>query len=412
MKILKLSPYYEPEQVSNSHLSKDLDESYVQAGFDIEIFTPIPTRGVSKEGRNEYKNIKYEEKHGGKIVIHRFNLMSEGKNPIFRALRYILCNFIQYYKGIHVKDADLLITESTPPTQGILMALVKKRLKIPLIYCLHDIFPDSLVLTGLTKKGSLIWKIGKKIENYTYKNSDRIIVISEDMKQNIINKGVPEEKIRVVSNWVDENRVVPVSEDKNTLFDELNISRDYFNVTYAGNLGNAQDIETIIRAAEILKNKLNIKFLIFGTGAKENECKQMVKTNDIHNVSFYPLQPQDRVSEVYSLGKVSLVSCKHGFGTSAVPSKTWNILSSGTAVIASFDEHTELHRIIDKYKFGKFVPAGDAVTLAETILNFSTNIETCSEMGMKGRQYILEHLTKDVCTKKYITTIIELIAMN
>lgn len=408
MKILKLSPYYNPERVSNSHLSEDLEEAYVKNGFDVEIYTPVPTRGISKEIRKKYKKIKYEEKYDGKIVIRRFNLMPEGKRPALRALRYILSNIIQYNKGIGAKNIDILVGESTPPTQGVLMALVKKRLKVPFVYCLQDIFPDSLVVTGLTKKGSLVWKIGKAIENYSYKNADRIIVISEDMRQNIINKGVSDEKIRVISNWTDENQVVPVPKEKNTLFDEFMISRNCFNVTYAGNLGNAQDIDTFLHAAQILKNEDNIKFVIFGTGAKEDEYKRIAAENDLKNVSFYPLQPQERISEVYSLGDISLVSCKPGVGASAVPSKTWNILSSGTAVLACFDENTELHRLIDKYKFGKFVPAGNAIALADTILKLSSMPETCREMGTQGRQYILEHLTKDVCTKKYVEIIKEL----
>ena len=128
MKILKLSSYCFPEEVSSSHLSKDLEEAYMKAGFTIENFVPTPTRGVNDEVRAEYKKKKYEEKNDGKIIIHRFSMFREGKTPLQRAFRYVLVNIIQYYKGIHAKDIDLVYAGSTPPTQGVLCAMVSKKL--------------------------------------------------------------------------------------------------------------------------------------------------------------------------------------------------------------------------------------------------------------------------------------------
>lgn len=98
---------------------------------------------------------------------------------------------------------------------------IKKCRKIPFVYNLQDIFPDSLVGTGMTKKGSFLWRIGRIIENFTYRNADKIIVISEDFKRNIMAKGVPEEKIEVIYNWIDENEVVPIAKDVNPLYHEL-----------------------------------------------------------------------------------------------------------------------------------------------------------------------------------------------
>ena len=89
MKELKLSPYYEPEQISSSHLDEDLQSAYAAAGITTEIFCPTPTRGITPEVRNQYKTIKYEEKLDGKVIVHRFSMFREGKNPIMRALRYV-----------------------------------------------------------------------------------------------------------------------------------------------------------------------------------------------------------------------------------------------------------------------------------------------------------------------------------
>ncbi|MSS44400.1 glycosyltransferase family 4 protein [Anaerosalibacter bizertensis] len=408
MKILKLSPYYEPEQIASSHFTRDLEEAYINAGFEIEIYTPTPTRGVSKAIREKYKKIKYEEKYDGKIKVHRFAMFAEGKNPILRAIRYILCNIAQYFKGIRSKNIDIIITGSTPPTQGMLVALIKRKLNVPVIYNLQDIFPDSLVNTGLTKKGSFLWKIGHVIEKYTYENADKIVVISEDFKKNIMDKGVPEEKIEVIYNWVDENEVVPINKNDNILFEKCNLNREQFYVVYAGNLGYAQNIGVILKAAERLIEYSDIKFVIFGGGQLEDYYKDMARNMKLENVVFFPLQPYSLVSNVYSLGDVSIVSCKEGFGKSAMPSKTWSIMSAATAVVANFDVDTDLHRIIENNKVGLFTKAGDYEGLKNAILELYRDRELCTIMGRNGREFILNNLTRGVGTQRYLNVIKEL----
>ena len=158
---------------------------------------------MTAEVREQYKNIRYEEKRDGKIVVHRFSMMREGRNPIGRAIRYVLVNLVQYQKGCRADDVDVIMAGSTPPTQGVLCGLVKKRLtkryghRVPFIYSLQDVFPDSLVTAGLAKKGGLLWKIGRKIEDYIYRSADAIIVISEEIKKNIMEKGVASVSIQL-----------------------------------------------------------------------------------------------------------------------------------------------------------------------------------------------------------------------
>ena len=204
MHILKLSAYCFPEQEASSHLADDLNEAYEKADFYLDNFVPMPTRGVSDEVRASYKKKKLESFYNGHLTVHRFSMFREGKNPIGRAIRYVLVNLIQYWKGIHAKDIDVVFSGSTPPTQGMLCALVKKRLTkkykrpVSMVFAIQDIFPDSLVTAGMTHKGSLIWKIGRKMEDFSYRSADKIITISQSMKRNIMEKGVPEEKIVVV----------------------------------------------------------------------------------------------------------------------------------------------------------------------------------------------------------------------
>lgn len=410
MKVLSFNAYYTPEFAASLFLEEDIAEGFAKAGLDNEMYVPTPSRGVSDEVREEYKSRKEEFFFDNKLRVVRYDLMKEGKNPILRALRYFLQNYKQYKCGTHAKGVNAIFCGSTPPTQGLMAGYVKKKLckkykrYVPFVYNLQDVFPDSLVGTGLAKKGGLLWKIGRKVEDKTYKNADKILVISQDFKRNLLEKGVPEEKIEVVYNWVDTNKIAPVRKEDNTLYEEFNISREEFNVVYAGNLGNAQNVMLLIDAAKKLKAHSGIKFIIFGSGGMEQELKNEITTHNLKNVKMLPLQSVERVPMVYSLGDVCVVACKKGLGGSAMPSKTWSIMACESAVVANFDEG-ELKSIIEDNECGVFTKAGDTETFVNAILRLRGDNATCHNMGKNGRQFVIENLEKDICTKKYAEAI-------
>lgn len=403
MELLLLPSYFTPEKAASSYLTENRYNAFANAGFNMTAYVPCPTRGINSEERKLYKTqFKQEVLYNNRMQVYRFKLFREGKNPINRALRYFIACCKQYLYGCRYKDADVLFIASTPPIQGAMAAMIKKRTHIPFVYNLQDIFPDSLVGTGLAKKGGLLWKVGRKIEDFTYRNADKIIVISEDFKRNIMAKGVPEEKIEVIYNWVDENAVVPIAKEDNTLFEELGIERGPFYVVYAGNLGHAQNVQVLLDAAMKLQGETGIRFLIFGTGGLKEDYEKFVKEHELNNVRFFPLQPVEKVSQVYSLADASLVSCKKGLGGSAMPSKTWSILSAGTPVLCSFDGGGDLQHIIEDNKLGLFSEAGDSDALAENIKRLFNDRQMCREYGANGRNYIFNNLTKEIGTSKYV----------
>ena len=404
MRVLELPAYFYPESMSSAHLDDNLRQAIVCAGMEMAIYCPTPTRGISPEVRKEYKKRKYDKMYDGHVTVHRFSLYGEGKNPVLRALRYTFACIQQFNRAVFAKDArscDVMFITSTPPIKGAMAGLAKKFNHKPIVYQLQDIFPDSLAGSGLAKKGGLLWKIGRLIENFTYRNADKIVVISEDFKRNIMSKGVPEKKIVVVYNWVDEKAVQPVDKSANPLFEEFSLSRDKFTVVYAGNLGNAQNISIILDGAKELPE---VQFAVFGSGGLENEVRGRIEKEGLANVHLNPLQPYERVSQVYSLGDVCVVSCKQGFGGSAMPSKTWTIMSCGRPVIASFDEG-ELKEILEDNNCGVFSHAGNVKEFVAAIRQLATNRVKCEEMGKSARQFILNNLTKEVGAKKYVDII-------
>lgn len=396
MRILIPFSYYHPEQCAGLFVIDDMTEEAARQGVSSLITVPTPTRNVPADA----KWSRDETLCNGMVQVHRFRMYGEGKNPVFRALRYFLCEVVQLHYMLW-KDYDVAFIDSTPPIQGLKLPIIRLFRKKPIVYNAQDLFPETLSGTGLANKGGFLWKIGMWVSNVTFRNSDRIIAISEDIKRSMVARGVPEEKIAVVYNWVDESAIKPVAKEDNPLYEEFGLSQEMFTVVYAGNLGNAQNINIILDGAKELPD---LQFAVFGTGGLENEVRGRIEKEGLTNVHLNPLQPYDRVSQVYSLGDACIVSCKEGLGGSAMPSKTWTIMSCGRPVIASFDEG-ELKEILEKNNCGVFTHAGDVNEFVEGIKSIAANPIHCAEMGRNARQFIMENLTKEVGTRKYVEVI-------
>lgn len=404
MRILQLAGYFFPEKAASIYLEENRYEAFSNAGFKTIVYAARPQRGLTEEEYQEYKHKKLEVMYNDGVEVHRFAMYREGKNAVLRAFRYFLISVVQLWKGIWAKDIDLIYVASTPPTQGALAALVKKCKRVPFVYNLQDIFPDSLAGTGLAKKGGLLWKIGRAIENFTYRNADKIIVISQDFKKNIMAKGVSEDKIVVVYNWVDQNAVKDIPRSENKLFAMYGLDPSKFYVTYNGNIGLTQNMDMLLEVAKSLEANENIHFVLVGNGAYLEQVKQIVADRNISNVHLLPFQPYEDISHVFSLGDVSLVISKPGVGENSVPSKTWSIMSASRPVLANFDEN-ELKTIIEENNCGIFTKAGDKVAFTDAILKLYNDRDLCKEYGRNGRQFVMDNLTKEIGTQKYVDVI-------
>lgn len=396
MKILIPFSYYHPEQCAGLFVIDDMTAEAARQGIDSLIIVPTPTRNVPPNAVWS----KDEMLHNGMVQVHRFCMYGEGKNPVLRALRYLLCEMVELHYMLW-KQYDVAFIDSTPPIQGLKLPIVRLFRKKPVVYNAQDLFPETLSGTGLASQGGLLWKIGMWVSNVTFRNSDKIIAISQDIKRSMVARGVPAEKIEVVYNWVDEKTVQPVEKGDNPLFEEFGLDRNKFTIVYAGNLGNAQNIGIVLDGAKELPE---VQFALFGTGGLENKVREGMAKENLTNVHLNPLQPYERVSHVYSLGDACIVSCKKGLGGSAMPSKTWTIMSCGRPVIASFDEG-ELKEILEKNNCGVFTHAGNVQEFVAGIKSLVADPSLCEKMGKNARQFILDNLTKEVGTRKYMDII-------
>ena len=261
MKLLFLNAYFYPENIAFSHLEQDMMEGLVRAGHELLVICPTPTRGVSQDVVRKYQSIRSESVNG--VEVRRFRAPCEGTNPLIRAFRYFWCHFQGDRIAGRQKGIDAVFAVSTPPTQGYFAGKVAKRLGVPLLYSLQDVFPDSLVTTGLTRPDSLLYRIGARIERKTYARCAHIVVLCETVRRNLLAKGVPESRLTVVNNWIDTSSVKPVPREENRLFGELGLDRERFVVVYAGNFGSSQGEDVILQAAKQLESRRDIVFEVF-----------------------------------------------------------------------------------------------------------------------------------------------------
>lgn len=411
MRIMLLTGYYEPEIAASLYLLSNMAEDLASKGCHIDVITPVPVRGIDDKTRRTYRRLKREIRCEGSLVIHRVYVpFKEPERVLLRAFRYVLVTVAVFLKALAIKT-DILFVDSTPPTLGLIGIWLKRIKRVPAVYSLQDIFPDSLIYTGIITGGPLI-TIGRWLEKIVYANMDRIVAISQDFKRNIMKKGVPEHKIDIIYNWTDENVVVPVDRSENILLKRYNFATEAFYITYCGNIGHSQNLEILVDAAKALEYNEDMQFIIIGEGVHRQQLINYANEKGVRNVTFIPFQPYKDISHVFSLGDASLVISKHNIGHNSFPSKTWSIMSAGCPVLASFDEDSELCTLIKRANCGICVPPDDFNALRQAILELYNNREYARLLGKNGRLFVHGNLTRKAGTDNWYRIFKELTELH
>ncbi len=398
MKITVLSTYFEPEITPYTHLIADLCRDWASYGANVTIITGIAKRGINEEIREEYLK-KTDEYLAPNIHVVRSGLKSKEPSQLWaRGLRYLYETYV-LYKSADKIDSDVYFICSTPPFLGVTGARLKK--KAPTVFTLQDIFPDSLINTGQYSERSLMTKLCRMMERFIYKKNDHIHTISDDFKKILLSRGVPESKISLIYNWIDEKVVVPIAKKDNLLCSRYGIDSNKFIITYCGNIGHSQNLEMVIDIASELEIEKDIEFIFVGDGGWKRNIEQYINYKGVANVRMLPFQPYEDIAHVMSLGDVSLVCSKKNVGTSSFPSKTWSIMAAARAVIASFDLDSELCSILNTAKSGLCSEAEDKDSLKSNIVALYKDRCKTVQMGINGRKYIEENLTRKAATREY-----------
>ena len=298
-----------------------------------------------------------------------------------------------------IKGVDLVYAVSTPLTVGCLGYVLSRIRRCPFVFEVTDVWPDAAVAVGVVKNRTLV-KAAGILERFCYRKATRIVALTEGIRENIVVKGVPREKVHLATNGVDGNlfREGPSAErDAQRLRVELGLQQR-FVCMYLGAHGRYNALETIIEAAQVLRDKGHIAFVLVGDGDEKGKLETAVRERALGNVRFLP--PIGRIDAPGLLRCADLLllpNRKGEFFRMNLPNKLFDFLaSSRPIVIAGEGESAE---VVRRAGAGLVVAAEDGVALAEAILEVEGLDETTRHtMGRAGRQYVLARYDRNaVC---------------
>ena len=217
---------------------------------------------------------------------------------------------------------------------------------VPVIFNVQDIFPENAVYSGKMKKNGIVYKCFSFMQRHAYRYASRIITISEDMKDQLVEIGTPADKIEVVYNWSYRDTMYDPSEIDYSCLDGI-IDRSKFNVVYAGNIGVMQNVEIVIRAAAQMKGDKDVCFHVIGDGAYRKKLEQLAIELQAGNVFFHDMMPSDCAPAIYSAADVNIIPLAENIYRTALPSKTATCLACGKPIIFSIGKDSKFARTME-----------------------------------------------------------------
>lgn len=359
MRIVIATPIlYSPTSPFN-HLFKDIIGGFLEAGNQV-----IRLVAVENENETEYK-YGYEGKNIEYKLYKRKS--SDHSNIISRYVRDTLTNIREAIGILKLKNVDVLFEDVSYSSFWAVKAAKMKGIKV--VAMLQDVWPDNAVQSHLISDGSFLYKYFEMWQKSVYKNADKLICISDDMKDFIVSKGVDADKIEVIYNWGYSNDVVDIPWEENEFVKKYNLSRDKFYAIYAGNIGKMQNVEIVVNAAKELQDREGIQFLIIGDGARREAIEEMAA--GLKNVTMLPMQPSELATHIYSAAGVNIIPLVTGGTKTAMPSKTGVVLSCGQPVVFCFDASERFVNTVYESKAGMVVHPDKPTELSNAILMIS-----------------------------------------
>ena len=361
------------------HLMDAMIEDTLKSGIDVHMISSHITGenpDVPEHFKN-YSNFTYDIVKYNNVNKHSF------VKRYFSGIKYALdCS--KYIK--RVQDYDVIYVQSCPTAlYNVLIAkwYAKKR---PVIYSVQDMFPGSSIYSGIMPQ-KWMQNIFYGLQRIAYNSADCITVISEDMKNKVIEQNVPITKIETIVNWFDDRTVKEVSWKDNRFVKKYDLSNDKFYVQYAGTMGYVFDYKMVRAVAELLKDYDDILFQMIGQGSQKKAFMEEREKRGLENIIFYPLEPQNMVSDVYSTCSICLIPLKKGIIGNSVPSKAGLLMACNRAIVNSVDSDSDYYRIFNEYEMGISVPNDDPQAVADAILELYKNKEKLEQFAKNGHEY-------------------------
>ena len=392
MKILVVCQYFHPEEFKVN----ELVEGLVKRGNEVTVLTGKPTypRGPYPKGYR-FWGVQEENYKGARVI--RLPELTRGKGGaigIARSLFSFLVSSTWYAKRHDIEADAILCFQLSPVTMANAALIFKKKLGVKLALWVQDLWPESVTATTPIKGGPII----KWLERYVtkvYRESDVILVQSKAFKESICAKGDFGRKLVFAPNWADGSFGESKTEvDKNF---PLQPNDKEFRVMFAGNIGEAQDFGNIVKAANLTKDCVDIKWIIVGDGrARESAEKEVERLGLKETVRFMGRYPATEMPKFFVQADVMLVSLTDQFIFSlTIPSKTQAYMAAGKPILTMLNGAGS--DVVEEAGCGLTARAEDYEALAENVKRmYAMSKKELTEMGKNAHDYYLKHFEKEM----------------
>ncbi|GIU93827.1 MAG: glycosyltransferase WbuB [Gaiellaceae bacterium] len=396
-RILVLNQYYWPGVEATAHLLTELCEALAR-DYEVEVVT-----GVLHGHEDEPRVL---ERNG--VRITRVASTSYERSAIGRrAANYFSYLGSALVHALRGPRPDLVLCMTDPPIVGDLGVAVARRFDAPVAVVSQDVFPEIATELHRLENRLVVGVLGGLVGAYL-KRADRIVAIGETMRDRLEAKGAPRERLRVIPNWVDTREITPQPRDNAWAEQHGLVSK--FVVMHSGNVGHAQDLDSLVRAATFLRDRDDLRIVIAGFGARHAEMVALARRLEVEDtVRFLPYQDRARLPFSLSSADLHVVGLAKGLAGYVVPSRLYGILAAGRPVVAAAEAESETARIVREVGCGIVIDPGRPELLARTIRDAAEGKHDLVEMGRRGRAWVEREADRAVAMERYRALVRELV---
>ncbi len=387
-RLLVLNQYYWPGVEATAQLLTDLCEALADE-IDVKVVTGV-LHGHEDEPRRLVRN--------GVEIVRVPSTSFERSRLLARASNYAsyLTNALVF--GLRGPRPDVVLCMTDPPIVADIALLVAKRFRAPLVVISQDVFPEIAVQLKRLEN-PLAMRMLRSFVSLYLRRADRIVAIGDTMRRRLEEKGAPPERVRVIPNWVDTERLAP-RDRANDWACNLGLDKR-FVVMHSGNVGHAQDLDSLVRSATFLRDLEDLWILIIGMGARHAELKSLAELLDVDQVRFLYYQSRGVLPQSLSAADVHVVGLASGLAGYVVPSRLYGILAVARPVIVAADAESETAQVVQRVGCGVVVPPGRPELLARAIRDAHDGKYDLVEMGRRGRDWVEREADRSVAVQRY-----------
>lgn len=332
-----------------------------------------------------------EQELEGVKVLRAYTLPSLHKSFFWRVVSFLTFMCTSVWAGLRAGHYDLVMGTSPPIFQAVSAWLISTIRRKPFLLEIRDLWPEFAIDMGVLKNPVLI-KMSRWLEGFLYARADHLLVNSPAYRDYLLEeKRIPESKITVIANGVDPLMFDPLALGERVR-QELGLNGQ-FVVTYAGALGLANDIPTILRAAHRISARDDIHFLFVGDGKEKAKMEKLAAEMKLRSVTFVGARPKIEMSEFLAASDVCLATLKNiPMFKTTYPNKVFDYMAAGRPTILAIDG--VIRDVIEASQGGVFVQPGDDEALAKAILVLANSKERVAEMGRSARQFVVKHFDR------------------